>query len=74
MTPTGVELIGFPFVIKVLASWGLITMLVSAAITVWQRLAGGGLGSLFARRDPWEQARQNRRVAIIQHYPDAEAV
>ncbi len=73
MTPTGVEPIGFPFVLKVLASWGLITMLISAAINAWQRLARGGMDALFDRLDPWEQARQNRRAAIIRHYPDADA-
>lgn len=70
MTPSGIELIGFPFILKIFASWGLITMVVSAIVTMWQKVSGGH-GELFSRQDPWQRARQNRRAAIIRSYPEA---
>jgi hypothetical protein len=70
MTPSGVELIGFSFVLKIFASWGLITMSVSALVTMWQKLMPAGQGPLTSRQDPWQQARQNRRAAIIRSYQE----
>lgn len=71
MPQTAVDVIGFSFVLKIFAGWGMITMLVSLAVSTVQKLTSGRHDSIFIPSDPWRAARQNRDAAIIRHYPDA---
>jgi hypothetical protein len=67
MPLSGVEIIGFSFIVKLFASWAFITLLVSSIVGFVQARAGTQGGSVW--RDPWERARRNRRAAIIRSYP-----
>jgi len=63
MAQPAIEFIGYAFLLKLAAGWGLVTMLVSLVITTWQRLTGQQTG--------WRATQRNRRAAIVRHYPEA---
>ena len=69
MTLSGVEVIGFSFIVKLFASWTLITMAITGVITFLQERTHGR-GTSTTHRGSWQQRRQDRRAAIIRSYPE----